>query len=440
MKGNFQEIISYIIRFLLGAENAELAKYICYQSEEEPDEKCRLKIAPSGFFDKEIYGTKASEPVLPLAEGKEFHFFWQAGDEAEGRPNHTLCRYYSKYFFLITRYEEIINRTDRDKHGRFRAVNSLPFRAGFLGRPIVDEYGKALRKVLREEGLDVKEPKEGFQKIYLTHDADQVAHYRTLRGAGGAVFRFFKNPYQTFKATQTFFGGIKYDPWFTFPWFFRLAEELKEKNPNVLIESIVFIKSSGGELPTDKPIYNLKSKDFGYLFELCRQNNVSVGLHPSYLAGEKTSEIKKEKAILDDATRQNTVYTRNHFLRSREPEDMQALIDAGLTDDFTMAYADRAGFRLGTCRPLRWINPTTLELTPLTLHPITMMDSTLSNSLYMNLKSDEAFSFAKGMIDQVKKHNGELVLLWHNTSVEKNNGQYHRELYQWMIKYLEEEE
>ena len=64
------------------------------------------------------------------------------------------------------------------------------------------------------------------------------------------------------------------------------------------------------------------------------------------------------------------------------------------------------------------------------------MDSTLSDDRYMKLRTDEAFSFSKKMIDLVKKYNGDLVLLWHNTTVEKHNGQYHRDLYRWVINYL----
>ena len=30
---------------------------------------------------------------------------------------------------------------------------------------------------------------------------------------------------------------------------------------------------------------------------------------------------------------------------------------AGITDDFTIGYPDVAGFRLGTSRPVHWINP-----------------------------------------------------------------------------------
>jgi hypothetical protein len=36
----------------------------------------------------------------------------------------------------------------------------------------------------------------------------------------------------------------------------------------------------------------------------------------------------------------------------------------------------------------------------------------------------------------VESWNGELVLLWHNTSVEDTTQSYHRKLYQDIIKYL----
>jgi hypothetical protein len=101
-----------------------------------------------------------------------------------------------------------------------------------------------------------------------------------------------------------------------------------------------------------------------------------------------------------------------------------------------MGFADIAGFRLGTCRAVRWIDTENQKLTSLVLHPLLIMDNTLSDERYMNLKVDEAFRYCKNLIDEVKKNNGELVLLWHNNSVEKNNKQYHRELYHKIIDYL----
>ncbi len=437
MEKNLDEITSYIIRFLLGDENAGYASLVGYTSGGEAFSDFHVVIIPSGFFGKDIFGTEKSAPSLPLQNWENIPLlFGKSKTEKAGGTILIHADIIASTFFLISRYEETLYRSERDQHGRFPGKKSLAFRAGFLQQPVVDEYGKALRAKLRETGLDIKEPAEKFNKIYLTHDVDQLAHYRNLRGLGGAVSRFFKNPYQTLKAVESYFGGIKNDPWFTFPWLFILADELKNAKPQAGVECIVFIKTGGGELTTDKPLHQISNKDFGVLFRLCKQHGVKTGLHPSYHAGMNPEYIKYEKKVLDDTTSEHTKFTRNHFLSNREPEDLQALIDAGLSDDFTMTYADIAGFRLGTCRSVKWINPLSLELTGLTLHPLTLMDSTLSDERYMNLKADEAFSFSKKMMDLVRKHNGDLVLLWHNTSVEKHNNQYHRDLYHWIINYL----
>lgn len=437
MKDNFQEIISYLIQFLLGEENSEQANLVGYTSKRENFRKYKVVIYPSDFFDEGIYLTEKSIPELPLKlwDGIPL-LFGKPKIEKEGDITVIYADVIAATYFLVSRYEEVVRRSLRDEHGRFRGRDSLPFRARFLSRPIVDEYGNRLRKVLASSGVSINEPKEEFSKIYLTHDADQVAHYRNFRGVGGAVTRFFRNPYQTFKALQTYFFGIEYDPWFTFPWLFDLAFEVKKELKGIQVENVVFIKSGGGELMPDKPIHNINSKDFGKLFKLCEEKDVNIGLHPSYQAGAEVELIALEKKTLEDVLGQNIIYSRNHFLRSREPEDFYALIEAGLTDDFTMGYADVAGFRLGTCRAVRWIDPVKKVLTPLVLHPMTLMDTTLDDDRYMKLRVEEAYSFSIKLIDQVKKNNGELVLLWHNISVEKNNGRYHRDLYQRIVNDL----
>ena len=428
------EITEYIIRFLLGSKaNETFSNLIGYTSDKTLFSKYKIVILPSGFFDQGFYGTAQSLPQFPLPLWDDMPLLYGQPEIAKNGDTIILhADIIASTFFLISRYEETIRRNERDEHGRFPGSKSLPFRAGFLHRPVVDEYGKQLRKLLRQTGADIKEPEEKFNKIYLTHDVDQLAHYRNIRGIGGAVSRFFKNPEQTFKALQSYFLGLKYDPWFTFP--FLIDENRKLRNE--LVETIFFIKTGGGNLQTDKPLHDIFDKNFQILFRLGKENGVKFGLHPSYQAGIEPRLITDEKNLLDKRLNQQTSYSRNHFLASREPEDMQALIDNGFTDDYTMSYADQAGFRLGTSRAVKWINPTILQLTNLTLHPLTLMDSTLSDKRYMNLTVDEAFSFSKKMIDQVKKHNGDLTLLWHNTSVEKHNGLYHRDLYLWMINYL----
>ena len=102
-----------------------------------------------------------------------------------------------------------------------------------------------------------------------------------------------------------------------------------------------------------------------------------------------------------------------------------------------MGYADVAGFRLGTCKAVRWINPMTRQLTSLTLHPLTVMDCTLSDPQYMNLSYVEALTYCISLIKRIREVGGEVVTLWHNTSFATNNPcSYHRHLYTLLLKEL----
>ena len=61
------------------------------------------------------------------------------------------------------------------------------------------------------------------------------------------------------------------------------------------------------------------------------------------------------------------------------------------------------------------------------------MDVTLSD--YRQLSYRQAWETIVQLIEQVKKHHGELVLLWHNTSVADATS-YHRQLYNDIITHL----
>ena len=426
------EIIDYILHFLLGETvSADIKMSVGYTDKQEEFSQYKLVIVLSQFFGDTCYGNEKSLPQLPLDnwEGTPLLF----GIPKTEQLGDTLVLHadiIASTYFLISRYEETVNLS-RDNHGRFSGKESLPFKAGFLHRPIVDEYGKSLRKLLRNIGFDISEPPATLRKIYLTHDVDKLLHYRNFRSVAGAMLRLREIK----TALKTYFGGIEHDPWYTFSWVFGLNKSLQEKLGNDVCQTIAFIKSGGGKQPEDQPISNIFSKDFQAFFKLCRTENVTLGLHPSYEAGEKSELIQQEKQLLEKALGAKIHYSRHHFLRSREPRDMQTLIDAGITDDFTMGYADVAGFRLGTSRPVCWINPETKQLTSLILHPLTVMDSTLSDERYMALHENAACDYCLQLIEETKRHNGDLTLLWHNTSVEKGVS-YQRGLYERLIEYL----
>ena len=162
----------------------------------------------------------------------------------------------------------------------------------------------------------------------------------------------------------------------------------------------------------------------------------SVGLHSSYRAFREPHRIADEARRLARVVGRGVSQHRSHYLTILPPTDGHYYAEAGISDDFTIGYAQASGFRLGTCRQVSWIDPKTMQIVPIDVHPLTMMDVSLSNAAYMNLSFDEAYRYAYKLMSEVRRHNGELVLLWHNTSLLANDNNYHSALYSRIISDL----
>ena len=388
-----KEIIDYIIQFLLYG-NEQAAKQVGYTADEAEWQNYRVVIVPSGQLGKEIVMPDFSE-----AKGERL--------EAKGTEQPTwIIRTDIVYntFFFISRAEEQIN-TQRDEHGRFLAKYSILGKNNRLMIPTVDEYARMLMKL-----LDLPLPTPSFSQIYLTHDIDTVAHYRHWRGAIGGILR------GQWRKVIASLKNLHNDPAFTFSWL--IAQDKKVEGA----ECIYFVKDTMGK-GYDYPQYKLDGKDFETAEMLIENSGAKIGWHGSYYGGDKANRLLGDKAGLH----------RSHYLRC-SIDQMQRLAEVGVTDDFTMMFPDQVGFRLQTTRAVRWINPKTMTLTDLVLHPLTVMDCTLSNSNYMNLSEDEAYFECQRLFDKVHQNAGEVVILWHNTIIADNG--YHRSLYPKLLNLL----
>lgn len=428
------ELIHYLIHFLLGEETPEVVvESVGYTADRERFARYNVVIVPSGFFDEPMYGTLASLPALPLQEIEGIPLlFGEPTMEWVGDTRVVHADILASAYFLLTRYEEMVRRQVRDEHGRFPGKESLPFRAGFLHRPIVDEYGLMLRRWLHQTGLHLSEAKPGIRKVYLTHDIDAPTLYRSWKG----LIRSLRDGRGLCASLTGKFGALERDPYYTFPWIFQqdglLKEALKER-----CELFFFVRS-GGKAVQDKPHYDLQGTDMCRLLHEAAARGVRIGLHASYQAGQTPALLPHEKEKLEKRMGYPICHNRHHFLGNREPEDTDYLEAAGITDDYTMGYADTAGFRLGTCRPVRWINPATRRLSSLRLHPLIIMDCTLEAAKYMNLSREEAKSYCANLIEQAFYAGGEVTLLWHNTALMDIPENYQRELYAYLLRELED--
>ena len=385
------EIIEYIITFLLYG-NANAAKQVGYTADEAEWHKYHVVIVPNGHLGKEIIMPDLGEVQTESkkGEGDKPHFVI-----------HTDIIYNT--FFFISRAEELINM-QRDEHGRFLAKFSILGENNRMMIPTVDEYARMLMKL-----LDLPLPTPSFSQIYLTHDVDSIEQYRHLRGFIGGILR------GQWRKVLASLKDIHNDPAFTFSWL--ISQDKKVKGA----KCIYFVKDTEGK-GYDYPQYKLDGKDFETAEQLIENSGAKIGLHSSYYGITPNSKFKIQNLL-----------HRSHYLRC-SIDCMQALADMGVTDDFTMMFPDQVGFRLQTTRPVRWINPKTMTLTNLTLHPLTVMDCTLSNTNYMNLNEDEAYFECQRLFEKIHQNAGEIVLLWHNTN--PTNNPWHKTLYEQLINYL----
>jgi hypothetical protein len=419
-------ISNYIIDFL-ARFNVSNTGIIAYSSDTDVSQKAKIIIIPSvDNFDIQTlpelpFPLFDNVPVLygkPYIEKKEGKLIVHADIIASS-------------FFMLSRYEEILKPEARDIHKRFIAKYSIVFDNGFGTRPIVDEYSNLLRTWLIEAGVDVSPINKGFSNIFLTHDVDNPFLYKDIYNTFKQCIKNILNYHYKPNPLNKYLNVIM-DDYYTFPKIIAYDRFLKGNLQYFSIQSIYFFISAGTCFT--KKYYNFRSKKNLELIKYLKKSDAEIGLHISYEAGLRPSKIIKEAKKLKKTLGTSSLISRNHYLLWREPEDITEMEKASITDDFTIGYADHIGFRVGTCRPYRFINPRTKELTNVTIHPLEIMDGTLHSGTYMNLDFENALIACKELINQVYKHNGELVLLWHNTEFIGEN--YQEKLYKAILEYI----
>ena len=394
-----------------------------------------IQIVPSGFFDHD-YGNADSLPAIPL---KTIHsvplLFGKPVVERHGNVLMVKADIIASAYFLLTRYEEWVRRDVRDEHGRFPGKQSLPYRAGFIDRPVVDEYSALLRKWAGQIGVELPAPKRKFS-VLLTHDVDTLGARRNplqpLRPIAGGLLG--RRPWKQALRNAAVAAGFARDPYDNIEDVVRLDRRLADGCAENECKSIHFFMA-GGSTQFDGA-YDIRESKARNALQCVRTSGADVGLHTSYEAGQRPELIAGEHAALEKVAEVPISKNRHHFLTWREPENGHELTAVGITWDSTLSYADVAGFRLGVCRPVPLFDPACRCLLGIEEHPLIVMDCTLSNENYMNLDEEAAFDYVCRLADAVFRHQGEFVVLWHNTVLASTDTSYHKRLYPRVLDYL----
>lgn len=322
------------------------------------------------------------------------------------------------FFFMLSRYEEILHY-GRDVHDRFLGIDSLAYKAGFLNRPIVDEYVELLWTCMLRlwPGLQ-RQRRTG--RVFVTCDVDlpydsAVKNPATLaRRIAGDMVRTgsVKEPLKRMRNwISTRRGDYRFDPYDTFDWYLNACERAGRQS------AFYFI----AERSVLNAYYDVTEPRIQALLRTLNGRGHEIGLHGSYDSYRSAERLKRERQRLLAACAMAGVDTpiagnRQHYLRWAADETPDHLDAAGFEYDTTGSYADLPGFRYGTAIAFTmwsWKKNAHLKIRQ---RPLIVMETSVIATAYMGLGyTHTSINLMESLKRKALAHGGDFVLLWHNS-------------------------
>jgi hypothetical protein len=342
---------------------------------------------------------------------------------------------FGSIFFLLSRYEEYVSPV-RDAHGRFPATASLAQRAGFLWRPIVNEYLEVLWTCLMTlwPGLSRKARQS---RIRPTCDVDSPftcwarSTRRTFRKAALDVVRSgdLKSAAAALRLHHSHRRGrYEHDPLFNFEWIRAACESANRR-------ATFYFIAGQSNLPIDG-CYDLGEPVIRRLLRTLHESGHEIGLHGSYGTAENGKllgqELQRLQRILhEEGIEQQNIGGRQHYLRW-SPRMAAAQIDSvGLTHDSSLGFADSPGFRCGTCYEFPLFDLAGRRVLLARERPLIMMEQSIISPLYLGMgETPAALAMMLNLRQSAEFYRGDFTFLWHNSSLLTP---YSREMYRSLL-------
>jgi hypothetical protein len=404
----------------------------------EPDDRCVT--LPDGLFatPQEAWLSPSSLPRLPLprrpvgavaagspAAGQDLPVLYGgAGDDpllrAEPAAAGLDCDVFGSCFFCLSRYEECVVQT-RDAYGRFPADASLAQRERFLGLPIVDAYVEVLWSALERLWPRLQRRVRHYA-VALTHDVDDpiaslgrspAQLVRQL--AADALLR--RDPALMARRARSWLGlargDYRHDPYNTFDFLLAVSERHG-------LRSAFYFLAGEGAAGHEDPAYTLAHPWIESLLRSIHRRGHEIGYHAGFHTYRDPELTRQEFDRLRAAAARNGIQQsawggRQHYLRWENPSTWSNWETAGLDYDTTLSYADRIGFRTGTCHEYGVFDLLAGQPLRLRERPFQVMDRSLFE--YMGLPEEAAMDAVMGVATECRRYGGTLGILWHNNQL-----------------------
>jgi tetratricopeptide (TPR) repeat protein len=323
---------------------------------------------------------------------------------------------FSAIFFMVSRYEEYLPFTP-DPFGRFKAEDSIAFKNGFLHLPVVDIWVNIFKDALQKRFPSLQFKSTTFDAL-VTYDIDVAYKYEGrnfVRTTGSFLKDILLFKIKNIKERIKVLQKKEKDPWDVYEDLVKVISENK-------LSSIFFF------LMADKSVHdrNLFFQNEAMKSLIKYTGSYSeIGIHPSFYSSSFPEKILTEKERLENLSGKKIIKSRQHYLKFILPDTYNSLVAAGITEDYSMGFSQKPGFRAGTCKLFYFYDLKNEKATELKLFPITFMESTVMNN---SSDAEEAYQKILCLLHEVKKVNGTFISLWHNHTISET-----AEYEQWKI-------
>jgi len=362
---------------------------------------------------------------LPVLYGKPFC-------SLNDRAIHLEIDIFGSCFFMLSRYEEAV-RHERDRHGRFPSTESVASLGDFIDRPIVNEYTEVLWSCLARLWPNLRRRSREFRMI-ATCDVDSPITCWARKPAS-TLRRMTKSLLEEHSLgrglaalklhLQHRRGFYDLDPNMTFNWMLEQCETAG------VTATFYFICDHSS--PAYDGCYRIDEPFIRRLLGRIHAAGHQLGVHGSYNSYCSSSQLRKEvclmkKVLSEEHIDQEIIDGRQHYLRWQTPTTARSIVEAGLARDSTLGFAERAGFRCGTCYEYPLYDVGARRPLLLLERPLISMEQSVISPIYMGLgHSDDAVLALLNLKRTCRFFGGDFVLLWHNSSLASPR---EREMYQ----------
>jgi hypothetical protein len=310
-------------------------------------------------------------------------------------------------FYLITRYEEYLPH-QKDEYGRYAHTNSLAYKEGFLQLPLINIWLQDFKKALKQKFPSLLFKRKNFKYI-PSYDIDIAYAYIEkgwLRNSGGFARSIQKGQWNLVKERWNVLRGKQKDPFDSYEWLDALHLYCKVK-PIYFFLVAQTLQGYDRNIPTSSKALQELIAYFSFVYK--------IGLHPSWQSSIAIDKkvIKEEKEWLEAVVDREIEHSRQHYIKFALPGGFRRLIESGLLKDYSMGYGSINGFRASVASSFYWFDLERNEATSLRLFPFCFMDA---NAFYeQKLTPQKAYEELIYYYNTVKKLNGLLITVWHNT-------------------------